>query len=110
MIGQIFSYTLSSSIVLAALYLGYKWCMARRCPLWYDRMMLLGIYVISLLFFPLIGQLKYLGKAKETGVIDVNFDFAAGAAPANGETSVSYIIMSIALGIWIIGMAVVAAG
>lgn len=110
MIGQIFSYTLSSSIVLAVLYLGYKWCMARRCPLWYDRLALLGIYVISLLFFPLTGQLKYLEVAKETGVIDVNFDFTAAAVAANGETSVSYIIMSIALAIWIIGMAVVAAG
>lgn len=110
MIGQIFSYTLSSSIVLAVLYLGYKWCMARRCPLWYDRLALLGIYVISLLFFPLTGQLKYLGVAKETGVIDVNFDFTAAAVAANGETSVSYIIMSIALAVWIIVMAVVAAG
>ncbi|MCM1256026.1 MAG: M56 family metallopeptidase [Duncaniella sp.] len=75
--GTLFSFSLFSSIILATLYLCYKWVLAGENQHWFNRLTLWGIYTVSLSALPvalLISKLAYTpGKPPgiEVGLGDV---------------------------------------
>ncbi len=108
--GVLFSYTLSSSIVLAMLYLGYKWSLSGKSASCFNRSVIICIYLVSLLFFPLIGQLKHIGGSRIATQFEIDVEMPAGGEIAGMDMPVARLVMSGIMMIWIVGMAVVAAG
>ncbi|MDE6718067.1 MAG: M56 family metallopeptidase [Muribaculaceae bacterium] len=56
--GEVFAYSLGSSLVLLLLYLVYKWVLASESFHALNRSLLMGIYLISLVALPLYAQVK----------------------------------------------------
>ncbi|MDE6629152.1 MAG: M56 family metallopeptidase [Muribaculaceae bacterium] len=102
--GALFSYSVISSLILLVMYLVYKWILAGEKQYAFNRVVLWGIYVVSLvapLSVPALGSLRHAVAAAPAaaGVIDVG---VMAFMPVQEETSV---LPRIILWIYIAGMA-----
>ena len=84
--GSLFSYSICAGLVLAVMYLVYKWLMAAERQHAYNRGLLLGIYAVALLVPGLMLRLHGLLSPAPTGAATVGFELIPlGADPAASE-------------------------
>ena len=71
--GTLFTYSLSSGIILMALYVIYKWLLAGENQHAYNRTIILCIYVVAFLYVPIAGVYGRLFSPEEpASVIDTD--------------------------------------
>lgn len=73
--GSLFAYSLNSSILLAAMYLAYKWAMASERQHAFNRLALWSIYIVSLIA-PAVGLVHIVPEPVQpvgTVVVDVSY-------------------------------------
>lgn len=108
--GTLFSFSLFSSIILATLYLCYKWALAGENQHWFNRMALWGIYTVSLCALP-VGMLvsKFATTPAHTAGIEIELGDMSLVTDIIGVTEPEQpIYLSVMLMIYLIGIIVVA--
>jgi len=111
LIGHLFAYSLSSGIIMLALYLIYKWIMANENQHLYNRGVLLGIYIVSMAALPLWATCSRLfahaapmAMQRATAVMATDLDINAFIAVQEPE----WPVMRVILWIYLAGMVGVA--
>lgn len=104
--GTLFSYSIYSAIIMAMLYLTYKWVLAGENQHRANRAILLSIYAVSMTAFPLSLWLRALATrhtaTSTTGIADVELPIISGAELPDSS------VADVLLWIYLAGMAVVA--
>ncbi len=105
--GSILSYSLYSSIILAMLYLAYKWMMAGENQHRFNRFALWSIYFLALMALPLTGFVMSAIAPSVTGpavidVGDIELSFAVDDTEAGHP-----VFMSVLLCVYLTGMIIV---
>lgn len=104
LMGHLFAFSLSSSIILAALYLTYKWLLADENAPRRGRVILIIIYLLALLA-PSLPTLSFGADAPQAG-IEVGAPAFAGVVAAPSRSS--SVLFSAILALWALGALVVA--
>ncbi len=102
--GQLFAWSLVSSLTLLAMYIVYKWLLAAENQHAFNRVALLAIYAAAI-FAPFILRINFSPQpAGEIEMDAIMVDFAEAATPVAPETS---LLPVIALWIYVAGIIVV---
>lgn len=102
--GQLFSFSLASSLVLTALYLPYKWLLSAEKMPWQNRLTLLSVYLLALVAVPVAGMAGS-GSAQALADVDVTGLVPGGVvAAADGSQGLS--LWDVLLGVYVCGIAV----
>ena len=102
--GQLFSFSLASSLVLTALYLPYKWLLSAEKMPWQNRLTLLSVYLLALVAVPVAGMAGS-GSAQALADVDVTGLVPGGVvAAADGSQGLS--LWNVLLGVYVCGIAV----
>lgn len=104
--GTLFSYSIYSAIIMAMLYLTYKWILAGENQHRANRAILLSIYAVSMTAFPLSLWLRALATrhtaTSTTGIADMELPIISGAELPDNS------VADVLLWVYLAGMAVVA--
>lgn len=107
--GEILAYSLSSALMLACMYLIYKWMLAGENQHSYNRLLLWGIYAVALSAPVLMPQIADLFKqrqaaAPQQGIIALELPEISLAEPSQGGATLPAIILAL----YLLGVVVVA--
>lgn len=107
--GEILAYSLSSALMLACMYLIYKWMLAGENQHSYNRLLLWGIYAVALSMPVLMPQIADLFKqgqaaAPQQGMIALELPEISLAEPSQGGATLPAIILAL----YLLGVTVVA--
>ena len=101
--GKLLSYSIISGLVMLAMYLAYKLFIARENQHGFNRVVLLAIYFISFLIYPLYRSIDVISSTSkpiaETNIVEIeNFNAGTASQPIWG---------TILIWIFLLGMAIV---
>ena len=102
--GEIFSYSIASGILLAAMYLIYKWMLAGENQHRYNRAVLWSIYGASAILPLIIPAIKAMSD-RPTKMLDAVTEIAIGTPQMALIETTPPLLPRVLLGIYIIGMA-----
>lgn len=69
--GTMLYYSVAGGLVLAALYLVYKWCMSGERQFVFNRATLIAIYIVSFSLLPAVDALCHISAPVSSGIINV---------------------------------------
>ena len=102
--GQAFVYILYSCLVMIAGYLCYRWLLARERQAAFNRCVLLGIYAVSFVAYPLMHIRIGEAHAPVAGTIDLG-----ALVPVSAQVVEEPLWPVVLVWIWVVGMALAAA-
>lgn len=106
--GEIFSYSIASGILLAAMYLIYKWMLAGENQHRYNRAVLWAIYGASIILPLIIPAIKAMSD-RQTQTLAAATEIAIGTPQMALIETTPPLLPRVLLGIYIIGMAAASA-
>ncbi|MCM1050950.1 MAG: TonB family protein [Paenibacillus sp.] len=108
-----FAYSLSSSLLLAVMYMAYKWMLASERQHAFNRVILWSIYIVALTAVPLAGAIPSLLRPESQALIPVveidMSEFAVIPVDVPSEPSIGHTIARILLITYLVGVIAVTA-
>lgn len=102
--GQLLSFSICSSILLAIMYLAYKWALASENYHRLNRAILWSIYFISLGIIPLYDYVSRLWKESQATTVQIDMELyqfiPTGIEPATANTNFPWLETLIWIYIW----------